>query len=238
VGSVRQLQVKRACLLMSEHRYPAADVAAIERVIRERRDIRQFAEGTLPEGLLGRLIEAAHRAPSVGYMQPWRFVRIASAPTREALWRIVDAERLATAASLPTRAAEFLKLKIDGIRECAEVLVVALMPDREAHIFGRRTLPEMDLASTACAIQNMWLLARAEGVGLGWVSFFDPEAVGDLLEMPAGSRPIAILCLGPVTEFPLQPVLESKAWGSRLPLDEVLFEDRWRVGAGGTPTAY
>jgi len=238
VGGVRQPPVKRACLPMSEHRYPAADVAAIERVIRERRDIRQFAEGTLPEGLLGRLIEAAHRAPSVGYMQPWRFVRIASAPTREALWRIVDAERLATAASLPTRAAEFLKLKIEGIRECAEVLVVALMPDREAHIFGRRTLPEMDLASTACAIQNMWLLARAEGVGLGWVSFFDPEAVADLLEMPAGSRPIAILCLGPVTEFPLQPVLESKAWGSRLPLDEVLFEDRWRAGAGGTPTAY
>ncbi len=223
---------------MSEHRYPAADVAAIERVIRERRDIRQFAEGTLPDGLLGRLIEAAHCAPSVGYMQPWRFVRIATAPTREALWRIVDTERLATAERLPTRAAEFLKLKIDGIRECAEVLVVALMPDREAHIFGRRTLPEMDLASTACAIQNMWLLARAEGVGLGWVSFFDPEAVGDLLEMPAGSRPVAILCLGPVAEFPPQPVLESKGWGSRLALDEVLFEDRWRAGAGGTPTAY
>ncbi|MEF8721849.1 5,6-dimethylbenzimidazole synthase [Candidatus Accumulibacter phosphatis] len=223
---------------MNEHRYPAADVAAIERVIRERRDIRQFAEGALPEGLLGRLIEAAHRAPSVGYMQPWRFVRIVTAPTREALWRIVDVERLVTAASLPTRAAAFLKLKIDGIREAAEVLVVALMPDREAHIFGRRTMPEMDLASTACAIQNMWLLARAEGVGLGWVSFFDPEAVSDLLEMPAGSRPIAILCLGPVAEFPPQPVLESKGWGSRLPLDEVLFEDRWRAGAGGTPTAY
>ncbi|WP_291987716.1 5,6-dimethylbenzimidazole synthase [Candidatus Accumulibacter sp. ACC007] len=223
---------------MNQHRYPAADVAAIERVIRERRDIRQFADGTLPDGLLGRLIEAAHLAPSVGYMQPWRFVRIATAPTREALWRIVDAERLATAAHLPTRAGEFLKLKIDGIREAAEVLVVALMPEREAHIFGRRTLPEMDLASTACAIQNMWLLARAEGVGLGWVSFFDPAAVGDLLEMPAGSRPIAILCLGPVAEFPALPVLEAKGWGNRLPLDEVLFEDRWRAGAGGTPAAY
>ncbi|WP_313951897.1 5,6-dimethylbenzimidazole synthase [Accumulibacter sp.] len=223
---------------MTEHRYPSADIAAIERVIRERRDIRQFAPGALPEGLLGRLIDAAHLAPSVGYMQPWRFVRIASSATREALWGIVDAERRATAAALPTRAADFLKLKIDGIREAAEVLVVALMPGREAHIFGRRTLPEMDLASTACAIQNMWLLARAEGVGLGWVSFFDPDEVARLLAMPPGSRPVAILCLGPVAEFPPVPVLESQGWGKRLPLDEVLFEDRWKAGAGGTPTAY
>lgn len=237
-GSAGSTSINEACVSMSEHRYPAADVAAIERVIRERRDIRQFSAGTLPAGLLGRLVEAAHLAPSVGYMQPWRFVRVTTAPTREALWRIVDSERVVTAASLPTRAAEFLKLKIDGIREAAEVLVVALMPGREAHIFGRRTLPEMDLASTACAIQNMWLLARAEGVGLGWVSFFDPEAVASLLEMPAGSHPVAILCLGPVAAFPPVPVLESQGWGKRLPLEEVLFEDRWRAGAGGTPTAY
>ena len=237
-GSAGDRSIDRRCRVLSEHRYPSADVAAIERVIRERRDIRQFSAGQLPEGLLGRLVEAAHRAPSVGYMQPWRFVRIATSSNREALWRIVDQERMATAASLPTRAAEFLKLKIDGIREAAEVLVVALMPGREAHIFGRRTLPEMDLASTACAIQNMWLLARAEGVGLGWVSFFDPEAVASLLEMPPGSHPVAILCLGPVAEFPPVPVLETQGWGSRLPLDEVLFEDRWRAGAGGTPTVY
>lgn len=223
---------------MNEHRYPAAEVAAIERVIRERRDIRQFSRGDLPEGLLGRLIEAAHLAPSVGYMQPWRFVRISSGRTREALWRLVDAERRQTAASLPTRAADFLQLKIEGIREAAEVLVVALMPGREAHVFGRRTLPEMDLASAACAIQNMWLLARAEGIGLGWVSFFDPDAVAELLDMPAGSRAIAILCLGPVAEFPSVPVLEASGWGKRFPLEEVLFEDRWRAGAGGTPAAY
>lgn len=221
-----------------QHRYPRADIAAIERVIRERRDIRQFAPGTLPEGLLGRLIDAAHLAPSVGYMQPWRFVRVRSVASREALWRIVDGERVLTAAALPTRSAEFMKLKIDGIREAAEVLVVALMPGREAHIFGRRTLPEMDLASTACAIQNMWLLARAEGIGLGWVSFFDPETVATFLEMPPGSRPVAILCLGPVADFPSSPVLESQGWGRRLPLDEVLFEDRWKAGATGTPTAY
>ena len=223
---------------MSDHRYASADIAVIERVIRERRDIRHFVPGQLPAGLLGRLLDAAHLGPSVGYMQPWRFIRIASSETRASLWRLVDSERAATAASLPTRAADFLKLKIDGIREAAEVLVVALMPGREAHIFGRRTLPEMDLASTACAIQNMWLLARAEGIGLGWVSFFDPDAVGALLEMPPGSRAIAILCLGPVAEFPAAPVLESQGWGQRLPMHEVLFEDRWRAGAVGTPAAY
>jgi len=223
---------------MNDHRYPSAEIAAIEKVIRERRDIRHFASGDLPAGLLERLLTAAHLAPSVGYMQPWRFVRIASSQRRDALWRLVDAERLQTASQLPTRSADFLKLKIDGIREAAEVLVVALMPGREAHLFGRRTLPEMDLASVACAIQNMWLLARAEGVGLGWVSFFDPDALADLLEMPAGSRPIAILCIGPVADFPVAPVLESHGWGRRLPLEEIVFEDRWRSGAAGTPTAY
>ena len=220
------------------HRYAAAEIAAIDRVMRERRDIRHFVPGALPEGLLARLIEAAQHAPSVGYMQPWRFVRVASPATREALRQIVDAERAATAAAMPTRSAEFLKLKVEGIREAAAVLVVALMPEREAHVFGRRTLPEMDLASVACAIQNMWLLARAEGIGLGWVSFFDPQAVSALLEMPPGARPVAILCLGPVAEFPPAPLLETLGWGQRLAQDEVLFEDRWKVGAGGTPTTY
>ncbi len=223
---------------MNEHRYPDADIAAIERVIRERRDMRHFVPGALPAGLIERLIAAAHHAPSVGYMQPWRFVRVAAPENREALYRIVDAERQATAAQLPSRAAEFLQLKVEGIREAAEVLVVALMPEREPHIFGRRTLPEMDLASVACAIQNMWLLARAEGIGLGWVSFFDPAALAAQLGMPAGARPVAILCIGPVADFPAAPLLETSGWGSRLPLEDVLFEEHWKVGAGGTATAY
>jgi 5,6-dimethylbenzimidazole synthase len=208
------------------------------RAIAERRDIRHFVPGPLPAGLLERLVDAAHHGPSVGYMQPWRFVRIAARERREALWRIVEEERHRTGAALASRNAEFMTLKIEGIREAAEVLVVALMPEREPHIFGRRTLPEMDVASAACAIQNMWLLARAEGIGLGWVSFFDPEAVARLLEMPDGARPIAILCLGPVAEFPPQPLLETKGWGKRLPLAEVLFEERWPEGAGATPKAY
>jgi 5,6-dimethylbenzimidazole synthase len=223
---------------MNPHRYPDADIAAVARAIAERRDIRHFVPGALPAGLLERLVDAAHHGPSVGYMQPWRFVRIAARERREALWRIVEAERHATGAALSSRNAEFMTLKIEGILDAAEVLVVALMPEREPHIFGRRTLPEMDVASAACAIQNMWLLARAEGIGLGWVSFFDPEAVAQLLEMPDGARPIAILCIGPVADFPPQPLLESLGWGKRLPLAEVLFEERWPAGAGATPKAY
>ncbi len=223
---------------MNEHRYADADIAAVERAIAERRDIRHFVPGELPAGLLERLVEAAHLAPSVGYMQPTRFVRVADPERRAALWRVVEAERQATGAALTSRNAEFMTLKIEGIREAAEVLVVALMPGREPHIFGRRTLPEMDVASAACGIQNMWLLARAEGIGLGWVSFFDPDAVAELLEMPAGARPIALLCIGPVAEFTPQPLLETLGWGRRLPLEDVLFEERWPAGAGATPKAY
>ena len=99
---------------MSDHRYTSADIAVIERVIRERRDIRHFVPGQLPAGLLGRLLDAAHLGPSVGYMQPWRFIRVVSSETRESLWRLVGCAREATAASLPTPSADFLKLKIDG----------------------------------------------------------------------------------------------------------------------------
>ena len=114
-----------------------------------------------------------------------------------------------------------------GMLECGELLVMALMDGREKHIFGRRTLPEMDLASVACAIQNMWLAARAEGLGMGWVSLFDVDAVRALLHMPEGARPVAILCLGHVDQFYAEPMLETERWASRLPLVECVFENRW-----------
>ncbi|MFH1869588.1 MAG: 5,6-dimethylbenzimidazole synthase [Pseudomonadota bacterium] len=223
---------------MSSARYSDTEIAAIERVIRERRDMRHFLPDPLPDGLLERLVEAAHLAPSVGFMQPWRFLRITDRTLRNCIHAQVDAERVATAAALPSRNEEFLQVKIEGILDCAEVLVVSLMPGREAHIVGRRTLPEMDLASAACAIQNMWLLARAEGVGLGWVSFFDPDSLAALLGIPAGARPVAILCIGWVPAFYPRPMFEDAGWGARLPLKDVLFENTWKVGAGGTPTAY
>src|SRR5690606_21781374 len=118
---------------------------------------------------------AAHQAPSVGLMQPWRFIRITRSELRTAIAELVEQERLLTAEALAERGSEFMQLKIEGIQDCAELLVVALMEGREAHVFGRRTLPEMDLASAACAIQNLWLAARGEGLGMGWVSLFDPQ---------------------------------------------------------------
>ncbi len=120
-----------------------------------------------------------------------------------------------------------MKLKVEGILECGELLVVALPNKREQHIFGRRTLPEMDIASTACAIQNLWLAARAEGIGVGWVSLFDPQALAQLLNMPEGSQPIAILCLGYVEEFYAKPMLEQQKWAEALPLERFVSENGW-----------
>jgi 5,6-dimethylbenzimidazole synthase len=223
---------------MSDHRYSDAEITAVERAIRERRDMRHFLPDPLPDGLVERLVEAAHLAPSVGYMQPWRFIRVRDPERRARIHALVEQERLATAAALPSRNEEFMQVKIEGIRDCAELLVVALMPERERHIIGRRTLPEMDIASVGCAIQNMWLLARAEGVGIGWVSFFDPVALAQLLGMPEGARPLAILCIGKVPAFYPRPMFEDAGWGKRLALEEVLFEECWKVGAGGTAPSY
>ena len=132
-----------------------------------------------------------------------------------------------TAEALGERSDEFMRLKVEGIRDCAELLVAALMDGREAHVFGRRTLPEMDMASLACAIQNLWLAARAEGLGLGWVSLFDPQALADLLGMPPGSKPLAVLCLGPVEAFYPAPMLALEGWAQPRPLSELLFENQW-----------
>lgn len=212
---------------MSDHAYSAAERAAIYRAIGERRDMRHFAGGTVAPELLGRLLAAAHQAPSVGLMQPWRFIRISQCELRGRIQALVEQERVRTAQALGERSDDFMKLKVEGINDCAEVLVAALMDNRESHIFGRRTLPEMDLASLACAIQNLWLAARAEGLGLGWVSLFDPQALAALLGMPPGAKPVAILCLGPVTEFYAQPMLVQENWAEERPLTEMLFENRW-----------
>jgi 5,6-dimethylbenzimidazole synthase len=198
------------------------EIAAIYRVVALRRDMRHFLPDPLDEALVERLLAAAHLAPSVGFMQPWRFIRVRSPEVRQQVHALVDAERRQTASALGEREDEFMRLKVEGIRECAEVLVVALTHDRERHIFGRRTMPEMDLASVACAIQNLWLVARAEGVGMGWVSLFDPEQLAQLLKLPAGSRPIAVLCLGHVPEFYRKPMLEEANWAQRMDLSTLV----------------
>lgn len=189
--------------------------------------MRHFSGGEVAPELMRRLLQAAHHAPSVGFMQPWRFIRISTRPLREALHALVEQERVLTARALGEREEEFMRLKVEGLLSAAEVWVVALADGREKHVFGRRTLPHMDLASAACAIQNLWLAARAEGLGMGWVSLFEPGAVSALLQMPAGAEPIALLCLGPVSDFYEEPMLQQQRWARRCALEDLVFENSW-----------
>ena len=212
---------------MTRHAFDPLERDAVYRAIRERRDMRHFAAGEVPQEQLQRLLQAAHQAPSVGLMQPWRFVRITRQALRESIHQLVEQERLETARALGEREDEFMRLKVEGVLSCAELLVAALPPGREVHVFGRRTMPDMDLASVACAIQNLWLAARAEGLGLGWVSLFDPQALADLLALPTGARPVAVLCLGPVDAFYSRPMLEQEHWTEARPLADMLFTDQW-----------
>jgi 5,6-dimethylbenzimidazole synthase len=212
---------------MTMAEFTREEIEALYRVMAARRDMRHFCADPIDSALLDRLLAAAHLAPSVGLMQPWRFIRIRDQALRERIHALVEEERVRTAQALGEREQEFLRLKVEGILECAEVLIAALAPDRDRHIFGRRTLPEMDLASVACAIQNLWLAARAEGLGMGWVSLFDPEALRRMLHMPEGSKPIAILCLGRVPEFYPRPMLEMTGWTRGRALEEFVHTDYW-----------
>lgn len=217
------------------HRYSEAERAAIYRVIRERRDMRHFIPKAVDQDALQRILQAAHHAPSVGLMQPWRFIRISDRKLREQIHGLVDEERIKTACAIgevenTTRMAEFFRLKVEGILDCGELLVVALCDKRERHVFGRRTLPEMDVASVSCAIQNLWLAARAEGLGMGWVSIFDPVKLGEALAMPAGAKPLALLCLGHVSTFYKEPMLVETGWAKERPLSDMLMENGWQDG--------
>ena len=165
-------------------------------------------------------------------MQPWRFIRISDNTIRKAIHKLVDDERIKTAQAIgelenTTRMAEFLRLKVEGILECGELLIAALCDKRDVHAFGRRTLPEMDIASVSCAIQNMWLAARAEGLGMGWVSLFDPIKLAELLGMPQGAKPVAVLCLGHVVSFYKEPMLVEAGWAVEKPLNDMLMENGW-----------
>jgi len=208
-------------------------IEAVYQTIEQRRDMRHFMNQPIDPTLLNRLLQAAHQAPSVGLMQPWRFIRITQAKLRQTLYELVEKERQLTATALNKCKDEFMKLKVEGILECAEVIVVSLSDKRSQEVFGRRTLPEMDIASIGCAIQNLALAARAEGIGVGWVSLFDPNSVASLLNIPMenpedSGRPIAILCLGHVNEFYPVPMLEKENWRKPLSQQQVVYYNQWQ----------
>ncbi len=201
--------------------------AGVYEAIYQRRDMRHFRSESLPQDLVDRLLKVAHAAPSVGLMQPWRILQIESSDLREQVHQLVEQERLETARALGKRSEDFMQLKVQGILECPQLWVISLMDQRQRHIFGRRTLPQMDLASASCAIQNIWLAARAEGIGVGWVSIFDPQKLQALLGMPEDAEPIAILCIGYVNEFYDEPLLIQEGWAERGNLEDYVMTDRW-----------
>jgi nicotinate-nucleotide--dimethylbenzimidazole phosphoribosyltransferase len=210
-------------------RLPAEARVALHDVIAARRDVRRFRPDPVPEDVLERVLTAGHSAPSVGHSQPWRFLIVQDPAVRERASVLADAERLAQAEQLdPDAARALLDLQLEGIREAPLGVVVCC--DRRAPaagVLGRATFPDADLWSCACAIQNMWLTARAEGLGLGWVTLFQPDDLGSLLGLPEGVVTLGWLCLGWPDERPPAPGLERAGWSRRVPLEDVVLRDRW-----------
>ncbi len=204
-------------------------VAALRTVLAARRDVRRYRPDPVPPDLLREVLTAGHQAPSVGHSQPWRFIVISEQPTRDQAALLADRERLRQAGLLtPDRRARLLDLQLDGIREAPVGVVVAC--DRRAPaagVLGRAGFADADLWSCACAIENMWLAARAAGLGLGWVTLFQPADLAALLNLPAGVETLGWLCLGWPDERPPDPGLERHGWSQRLPLDEVVISERW-----------
>ena len=203
--------------------------AAVYRAIFERRDCRRFRPDPLPDDLLGRLLLAAHHAPSVGFMQPWNFVVVRSAEVKGRVKAAFErANERAAGLFEPERSGRYRALKLEGIVESPVNLLVTC--DRSRHgpvVLGRTSQPEMDLYSTVCAVQNLWLAARAEGVGVGWVSIVDPDDLRTVFGLPETVVPVAYLCLGLVPEFGPSPELERLGWQDRIALAPLVFDEHW-----------
>ncbi|ARZ71061.1 nicotinate-nucleotide--dimethylbenzimidazole phosphoribosyltransferase [Streptomyces albireticuli] len=210
--------------------YGDAERDAVHRVMRERRDIRKgFRRDPIPHEVLLRVLEAAHTAPSVGHSQPWDFVVIRSAETRQAMHELAARQRDAYAKSLPKgRAKQFKEMKIEAILDTPVNIVVTADPTRGGrHTLGRHTQPQMAPYSSALAVENLWLAARAEGLGVGWVSFFDEREMVRELGLPEHLEVVAYLCVGYVDEFPDEPELMQAGWSKRRPLSWVVHEEEY-----------
>ena len=209
-------------------RYDDDALDTVHRVIAERRDIRRFRPDPVPDDVLERVLGAAHRAPSVGLMQPWRLIVIRGSEPRIAIRDVAARERLRQADRFDQRTRQFLDQKVEGIVEAPLGVCVCCHHGRPGEeVLGRGTIPETDVYSTACAIQNLWLAARAEGLGVGWVSFYRLADLRAILSIPARVDPIAYLCIGWPDERPVRPNLESSGWAARLPLERVVMAERW-----------
>lgn len=210
--------------------FDAAERAAVYRAIETRRDVRtEFLPDPISDEILARLLRAAHCAPSVGLSQPWSFVLVRAPETRRRIAEIF-ARRNAEAAAMfeGERAEQYRRLKLEGIEVAP--LNVCVTADRTRGgpvVLGRTHQPDMDLYSAVCAVQNFWLAARAEGIGVGWVSILDPDDLKPVLGLPEHVAVVAYLCVGHVDRLHQRPELEARRWGARLPLGDLVFDERW-----------
>ncbi|HEY0145317.1 MAG TPA: 5,6-dimethylbenzimidazole synthase [Methylovirgula sp.] len=204
--------------------------AAVYRAIHARRDVRdEFLPRPIPDAMLTRILEAAHHAPSVGLSQPWNFILIRDQATKTQV-HDVFLRRNEEAAQMfsETRGARYRQLKLEGIRKAPLNICVTCDRARGGRVvLGKTHQPDTDLYSTVCAIQNLWLAARAEGIGVGWVSIFDPDDLRPILGIPAEIAVVAYLCVGFVDQLFVRPELEARQWAERLPLDDLVFEGTW-----------
>ena len=208
-----------------------ADRRGLYRVLLSRRDVRgQFLPDPVPDEALARVLTAAHYAPSVGFMQPWSFILVRSPQVRGRIKAAFEKANGEAAAMFEgDKQATYRSLKLEGILEAPVNICVTCDRDRVGPVvLGRTHIPTMDLYSTVCAVENLWLAARAEGLGLGWVSIISEPALKDILGLPERVVPVAYLCIGKVSHFFAQPELETRGWRKRLKLADLVTLDRWQ----------
>ena len=217
-------------MTVPDNRFKEAERGGVYRAIYERRDVRsQFLPDPIAPDVLARLLQAAHHAPSVGFMQPWDFIVIESREIRTSILALFEQANQAAAEHFEGERKDLYRsLKLQGIVESPLNLCITCDRSRGGpHVLGRNSIVETDLFSTCLAVQNLWLAARAEGVGVGWVSILDQTQLSEALDLPEHVYPVAYLCLGYVSEFLDQPELEAKGWRSRLPLSGLVHGDTW-----------
>jgi len=209
--------------------FAAEERDAVYRAIHRRRDVRLFRDDPVPDALLAQVLAAGHHAPSVGFMQPWSFMLIRSAETRSRVKDLYLRERQAAACFFDEpRRSQYLGMKLEGICEAPVNLCVTCDPTRAGtQVLGRNSQPETDVYSTCLAVQNIWLAARAEGLGVGWVSILKTGELRDILAIPPHVVPVAYLCIGWPHDLPARPMLQEAGWRDRLPLRDVLRGERF-----------
>lgn len=223
--TVRQSVKSVGCGQFSDH-----ERDAVYRVIFERRDVRRnFLRKSIPDDVLARILTAAHHAGSVGFMQPWDFVVIRQRATKRAVKQLfLKTNEQAAMRYTGARADLYRSLKLEGIEEAPVNIGVTCSRQRGGrHVLGRSTVRDTDVYSTCCAIQNLWLAARAEGIGVGWVSILDHGLLKQVLGIPRPVKVLAYLCLGYVSGFAAQPDLETAGWRARIPIEELIHYESW-----------